>query len=241
MWYKLSKIYVGTNQVRPEKWREPWANTVAWYPLNNTTKNADMSWHNYNLTENYTPTYTGINWVEALKTWANLWYLTSSSVPIPYANQARTISAWAYSHAYSSTYNYWFILSYGWPDATKYWMDAQPTRYWNSYEFEFGTGAGSNIVDWANTLNVWKLHTTVVTWSAALYYVDGVLVWSQAKTLSTDSTSSRQFCIGSYNVSPTTNDYRWRFYISNVVIERVARSADDVANYYKLTKKQYWL
>lgn len=38
-----------TKNITTDFWRKPWTNTIAFYPLNNTTKLQDMSWNNRHL------------------------------------------------------------------------------------------------------------------------------------------------------------------------------------------------
>ena len=102
MGYKLQKIYVWSQQVRPSGW-QPWANTLAWYPLETDTK--DYSWNNRDWT-NSNVTFSG-----GIATFNG----NNAVVTVPDASWQRptanfTISAWARATSWTHTwYNYTII------------------------------------------------------------------------------------------------------------------------------------
>jgi hypothetical protein len=55
---EVSAVYVWDTQIYPAGWK-PWANTLAYYPLETDTK--DYSWNNRNLTNSWI-TFDGGVW-----------------------------------------------------------------------------------------------------------------------------------------------------------------------------------
>ena len=91
MWYKVNRIMMRPNgvekQVRP-KTRNPWANTVGYYPLN--TDFDDYSWNSRNLT-NTNATITTLGGVSCAYYWGNA-YSTYTGYSL--IRDARTTSVW---------------------------------------------------------------------------------------------------------------------------------------------------
>ena len=63
MWYKINKIRVGTQQVRPDTWT-PWPNTLWYWTFDDMNANqiTDVSWNWNNITGGVMPTYTQVLW-----------------------------------------------------------------------------------------------------------------------------------------------------------------------------------
>ena len=91
MWYKVNKIYVGTQQVRPV-WK-PWSNTIAYYPLTSTTTVNDMSGNNRNLT-NHSVSFNTYDWVNCAYFNGSSQYLNQDSVNMWLFSGSLTVSSW---------------------------------------------------------------------------------------------------------------------------------------------------
>lgn len=195
--------------------RQPWANTVAYYPLTSITTVNDKSGNNRNLT-NYNGvafgTYAGVDC--AAFAW-NKMILYNSDFPAIWYGDC-TISCWMYT----TSNNQQIVLS-----------------YWNADT----TGLVIIIRNWyidpnlaPVTLNAWHHIAYVVESWYLKMYVDGVLVYNNP-----------------YNVNIGKSLWIWRktymddmnylWYINEVIIESIARTAQEIQDYYNNTKSSYWL
>lgn len=75
MWNKIQKIYVWSNQVRPNTWN-PWANTIAYFPFKenmlDATWNITLSWTMVQDGLGFRPT-TNTSWKAPSALYENLW------------------------------------------------------------------------------------------------------------------------------------------------------------------------
>lgn len=220
----------------PETRYTPWANTIAYYPLTSVTQTNDMkwSWTPYNLVSSGTVTYTWVWWVSAIDTTS--WYLTWTISNIPLNDASRTISVWAYLN--SNTWNAFQVMWYYWwrPSLqihhTEQMMSYQPTiAVWCLYLANFyddlskfsGTDA-SDPYKWYNIIYTYD-------WTTQNIYLNWVQFLAQTISL---ATSSNNFYI--WRSNQWTN-FPW--YLSELIIEDIAWSSQDVANYYDFNKSYY--
>lgn len=193
----------------------PWENTVAYYPLTSTTTVNDQSGNNRNLT-NYNGvafgTYAGVDC--ASFAW-NKMILYHSDFPARWYGDY-TMSCWMYT----TSNNQQIVLS-----------------HWNADT----TGLNMIIKNWyidpniaPVTLNTWHHIAYVVESWYLKMYVDGVLVYNNPHNVN----GSKSLWIWRQTYTDTMN-YLW--YISNVIMESVARTAQEIANYYNNTKNLYWI
>jgi hypothetical protein len=221
MWYKVNKRLVWTKQVRPSWWN-PWANTVAYYPL--TADFNDKSWNWYNLTVS-NASITNLNWVSCGYYSNGRAYNTSAPV-----GTQRTLSAWVYN------------ITTSWAPAVIWTWASQGSWYCIFLALTSGTVEISDFyrvwVQWGTlSKNTWHNIVAVNDNTSMKIYVDGVLKGSNTHTRTDAST-----WISVWG-KPFTNQYdnNCTWYISNAIIEKAVWSDTDVANYYNLTKSDYWL
>jgi hypothetical protein len=214
-------------QVRP-KTRNPWANTIAYYPLTSTTTVNDISGNNRNLTN---------NWVQFWEyDWVDCAYFNASSYLIK--NWALftwdptfTVSFYA-KCVWFQQYNgraYWFVGTGDWVKSFWQWISAnnqwhklqiwwwsndRNTGYtidnnWHYIVFEYSNGAGEVYVDCNSIYSG--------TWSPNIEDSKTVIWWN-----------------------PNLSDlFNW--YISNFICENKIRTANERTDYYNQTKWNYWL
>lgn len=239
----VKEVYVGTTKVRPSEWK-PWANTVAYRPLNSTTTVNDQSWNNYNLTQTGGSfgTYNGVNCFYNGGGTTGYFTLTSGA-KIPSGNAVRTISLWAYTT--STDYNYQRYFIEYWRHITwnaVYIANVKPTSSSSYVKYQAGFWNAEYAQKTNQPLNTWALLTFVYSGSMNLY-VDGELAESKSSSTSINTTaisSSYPLRIMKWATS-TSNNYQVRWYISEVIIENKARTADEISAYYNQTKGNYWL
>ena len=223
MWYKVKRILVGTNQVRPYRYN-PWSNTVAYYPLTSSTTVNDLSWNSRTLTNSWSVTFWTYKWVDcAYFSWSN--YLYNSSV---YSNQnAITVSWWMYFIAnsqYSDNVFRWGNNLWPWVDRT------------NNNNFRCSPWLSAYIAISSDT--TWRHYAFTYSWWSTWtlkFYVNWVLIWTYSSA--TPPSSSWIAISRSYN----NNEGYFKWWQSNIIVENKVRTDTEVLNYYNKSKSNYWL
>lgn len=221
--------YTATCWVTDQNWWQPWANTVAYFPLssdltdvissNSLTGNCTY-WTIWGSTINCAITTS--NWLSWI--WANL----------PQWDDARTVSMWFYFNG--SNTNEWWCVTYGtawtnnqvfatWSEvnngAWKLWLSQRWSNSW--YKYTWTTGSWYLVTMTYNTNHEWKLYinwTYIGVWNKAIWTAgNDILLWG---------------------LIWNTWDYLyWGF--SNLIIENVERTSQEISDYYDLTKLDYWI
>ena len=224
---ELKEAYLGAGG-----W-QPWANTIAYYPLTSTTTTSDESGNGHNLTNGWATfgTYSGVDCVYLGNTNSKKLYTTISWLG---ANPTFTVNV--YVNRQWTTNSDWWQLFVVWSIGSSngcYWSAIRTdwkylawTRWWGE--------ARSTVT---NTLDKWELITVVKNASNTIVYRNASEI---ANGTITTNISSTAFTIGSFNsTSWTYQSFYW--YLSEFILENKARAAQDVSNYYNLTKWNYWL
>ena len=244
MWYKLNWIYVWNQKVRPEPEPPftPWANTLAYYPLQKDVNDYSWNWRNWT---NYNVTFS-----DGIATFNGSY----SSIVVPSADRQKptsnfTISAWArptsWTHTgswkpmfivtkwqfYANTeqdFFYWLAIT----DENKYafwWIATWISDDWDTYPWESTT---------AVNLNERNLYTLTNNWTTKTLYLNGVQI-KQATADTTDSSSSIPIVIGDAYFNNNHGYFNWN--ISEVILENKTRTQQDILDYYNQTKGIYGL
>jgi len=216
MWYKVNKIRVGTQQVRPSGWT-PTSNTLVYYPLTASSTVNDLSGNNRNLTKYWSCTFWTYQWVSCLYLpWSESSYLKYNWDSGSYYNFTMSfyyycMDVWNWSNILYSNDNWVFVNP-----------NNQPRFSW-----------ANNIPNTPSITNSWKHIVCVANWSVAKIYINGVAYswnWQTSRSISTV-----------VEVSWTGSGHSSKWYVSNVIIESKARTDAEVLNYYNQTKSNYWL
>lgn len=226
-------IYCGSRKLRPDGWWGWWkpsANTVAYYKLE--TDANDYSWNWYNLVTTHTsPSFETYQWVNCAKfNGSNMELHNNSLNPSAYWNSF-TVSAWAYLWWWSATtvicntYKSWSTY-YNW--ALNKWSYSSYLTLWNGLDF------------WTLWPSSWWWYHLLFTCNnrSTITYVNWVQ--SNTWTLSLNLTNNWVFWIW------TTEDggsmyYYLNWWLSNIIVENKARTADEISTYYNKSKSNYWL
>ena len=223
MWYKLKRIMMRPNgvekQVRPIGWK-PWANTIAYYKFDWNLN--DSSGNSYNLSvAAWSITY-----------WTASWW-------------------WKYAHINKNTRtNYWEkSFDYNWNNTISLRMNPQITNgsilleMWSrSNEFLRFNGAIFCWFWWDMTYsmsaNTRYLVTFTRSWTSTALYINGSLIWTWigGKTW-THNIRFKLNNAGDTSSSTYSNNSYW----SELIWENKTRTAQEVTDYYNLTKWNYWL
>lgn len=225
---EVKKIYIGSTQVRPSWWK-PWANTVAYYPLTSITTTTDSQW-TYNLTNGGNVVFGTYQWVDCASfngTSSSMLSNTSLSFP---SSPTQTVSVWMYiswtGNVYQTIYHIW-TTSRTW----KLWS----WFYYNTWlSISSWYGWYESIKAW-NVNWAWHLLTNVTNWTSSVQYLDGVEYQSFTNSLTNTQTQLR------VGWAQSSSSERLTWYLSNLIVENKARTAQEVTDYYNQTKWDYWL
>lgn len=229
MWYKLKRIMMRPNgvekQVRPSGWK-PWANTIAYYPLE--TDFNDASWNSRNLA-NTNATITSLNWVDcAYYNWNSYsiyeWTALSAS--------DRTFSVWCYVPI-NNNGTLVHISNYQYVDNTgSLWTNLYQSKVYVSDWM-------SNYIEY--TITQWQWVNVVVAQNNS--NVSLYIKWQLAQTISNYPSEQRSSNGWGLWAKFWKNNHSERLtgYLSNVILEDKARTAQEITNYYNLTKSNYGL
>ena len=225
MWYEVNKRYIGTNLVRPVVWK-PWVNTLAYYKLESNAD--DFSGNNRNWTWN-SMTYTTDGAVQVAN--FNWGYII---LPTVWVLNNVTVNLWFKSTQSTSNENPMVFLAPSSDNKNLSLALSSGLVYVNRWN---GTNVYS-INSW-NSLADWQWHNITITINntTQTLYIDGVLKSSGACSYSIEwaGRSALWKNIGS------SDNATYKGYMSNVIIESVCWSNDEIVSYYNLTKSNYWL
>lgn len=227
----------------PSGWWQPWANTLAYYPLEIDTN--DYSWNNRNWTNNWV-TFSWWLWVFNGSSYVSLW-------------------TWSWTNiATNMTISAWFKWNWSWSKdnaivaKTKYYMPNYSSWYYsitiheqdfylcgwycngsdyNTHPMNFRTTGWWSPTIWPTTqANKW--YNVVITNDGNMKkaYIDGVL-YATENVSSTTSTVSIDTRIGSFVKYNYDSYFNWN--ISNVIFENKTWTAQEVLDYYNATKDNY--
>lgn len=217
----------------PEQWGwQPWANTIAYYPLNSTTTVNDLSWNWYNLTNvNNWILFQIYQWVDCSVFSNNNYYnalvITTWDI-IP--KTTFTYSAWLYILDYD--YNPRLFTTYG---ASPYCVLLNYPWYWERIAIWSSTAsAGLSIIK--NSRHLYTVTWNFSTWQY-IWYIDWVVNNSWSWNPITPWVWVAIWCPDAISQSWQADKYNG--WMSNVIVEDKIRTAQEVSDYYTLTSWDY--
>lgn len=232
-------VYVWTNTMKNAYiWeyipRQPWANTLAYYPLTSSTTTSDMkwSWTAYNLTNNWVSfgTYAGVScaYFPNSTAWSdtNYWLYTTAF----WMSTDMTVSLRFYQISFPNTHSCQFQF---WTGTRNYVLWTWINSSWDVCLWAWQS-ANESIVIWKGTYQ-WEWHYMTVTksWTNFTLFIDK----EQITTLSFSNAVPQRFNLWAQPVD-RSDLYG---YLSEVIVETVAWDADRISDYYNYTKANYWL
>lgn len=201
-----------------DQWWQPWVDNIVYFALDNNLTD-------YTNTYTLTPTSASIinfNWVKCLD--CTSWYASWTIATLPQWASARTNMFWVYLNA-KGTVIYWYGTS-SYPYRRYDWCFTDNTYLlWQCSGYSIGT----------NLFSMSARHHVALARDSSnnmKIYFDGTLVKTWNVTFNTTWTN---IALGA-DVGGTS-PLNW--YLSNFIIEGKERTAQEVADYYDLTKSLY--
>lgn len=233
MWYKIQKIYVGTNQVRPHE-EKPIPDTYILYmPMTTSAWATDKSKNWYTIT-NTDVTFWTYQWVDC-------WYFNGSSAKMTVGTKFTlpanaTFLCWCYCYSKSTYYDrkiFDFRWSYFFIPYYYCWGTSGSGQWYGIYTASDGYLSADRT--WS-----WYLYYALRNWSSISYWVKWSSSASGTKTIwsSAAITATSTITIG--------NDYSWaaRYWygwLSELILDWKLWTSAEVDTYYNSTKSKYWL
>lgn len=229
--WNVKSLYLWTTKVRPK--REPWANTVAYYPLTATTTINDKK-----------PTGTKYN----LTNWGNVAFGTYQWVSCAYFNGTSNSKLYNTSVSFSAypTQTVCFRVYINSTSTSVYqilhhiWTSSPNGKLWSWFKYDTWLAISSwnssyeSVKSW-NITWAWHLITNVTNWNSSIQYLDG---WQYQIFTNSLTAAQSQLYIGS---SQSSTSERLTGYESEFIVENRPRTAEEVWNYYNWTKGNYWI
>lgn len=199
---------------------QPWANTVAYYPLVEDVLDYSGNGNNWTWNPN------SFTWWVANYSWA--------STTIPYSiiyRDTYTVNLWVNSNQAQSQrgvlnqhtqVSWWFYLS-----VFKSWWWV----WWRTWPW----GSDYNDISDSTPLIWWHLITCQVVWGGKKIYVDGVLKAS-SNYVGSKMTDTLYIWYDHW-----ANGWAWNGKVSKIIVENRAWTQSEIAEYYNQTKSNYWL
>lgn len=211
-------------------WWQPWANTLAYYPLSADFN--DASWNGYNLTNSW--------WSITTVWWVGCAYYDGSSYSL---NTSNPIFSWTYTISVwrrpaSTSWVMWMVLA--WTSSTNvewdfWWLQQSSWVIWASDWYTLNRSVNSNFTVSADT---WYLLTTTVSnYRDVTIYVNWALKNSLVRWNSLYNQTWVILWAKKWNVYSEMSTW----YISNVIFEDKVWTVTEIADYFDQTKSNYWL
>ena len=202
--------------------RKPWINTVAYRPLTSSSMIQDMSWNNKNLTDSWSVSFWLYQWIDcAYFNWSNHLYNTNV-----YSNQnALTVMWFLYFVNFSSWYDKNIFRRWNnlWPRIESY-QNILHCSPWLQQSISVSSDSG-------------RLHYAFTyDWSWTLkFYVNATLIWTNSSASPPSSTWIR------ISRSYQNNNSFTKWWQSEIIVEKVVRTQEEIAAYLNKLKSKYWI
>lgn len=230
----IKKVTIRPNgtekQIRPVGWGwwQPWANTIAYLKLEADTNDSSGNWNNGTPTNITYTQPSGVSKNVAVLNWS-WWKIDFSSSLV--TGWTFTISLWVYWNMIADGTWLNMIMWNAKSDAVWYYTD----RYWTRLRSFINSTASVETTNLYSQYQ-WFLYTFSYSNWTMKWYKNASLIWTATKTLS--SSDTRNFFIWYRAYS---SDRYWNWYISDFIVESKVRTAQEITDYYDLTKWDYWI
>ncbi len=203
-------------RIRPDGWK-PWANTIAYYPFEKDINDYSWNWNNW------TSWWWTYSW----------WFLTTTSL-------VRRSKLPNYDMSWEFTYSVWVDMNNTASDVyieictDNNYYPTSAIRLHSKITVQFHRSNTWYVVDSPSSYT-WIHCIQMVRDSSKIYlYIDWTLIWSSSCS---SWAPSNNYYMQLWNAWSSFAKVR----LSNLIIEKKARTAEEITSYYNLTKSNYWL
>lgn len=212
----------------PEQWWQPWANTILYLPMNSSTNFTDQSWNWY--TGTWTWNYS-INTVDGVECWDfQGWYIRFTWLQNINANSFTHIFWWNTNRP-----NRWEVSSFlqanNSSDAHSSFWISQSWYYFMATNLYWWYDLISDI----NNRTWWQMLTFVKDWTDISISIND----EQPFTITWNSNSNDFTIFDIWSRDDVYSYQWWAWWLSNVIVENKVRTAQEISDYYNLTKSLY--
>lgn len=205
----------------------PWADTIAFYPF--TEDRNDHSWNSYNVTTNNSTQLGTYQWVDCMD--FNHSFCVVGTIDGMQSYNNYTMSFWVYKTWWINIqFSEWWGWGWSWPSLRTSNNELRWGNETNTYS-SFSNSSTPN--------NTW-LHIVIVAdnWEWAIYVnnTKTVIKSSWVVAPSNNGNSLYIWALSDWGIS-----YPSDWYISNLIIEKKARTAQEISDYFNATKSTYWI
>lgn len=230
-------LIVASQPTPPSPWRQPWANTIAYYPLDSANTVGDLSGNNYTLINDWGISFWTYNWVDCC--YINSWMLSSQITSV--SRNALTYNIW-YCEESAPTYDNGSLISMSYADPRSSWgfftgvvrAKGRPSwAYWIAWAIAIPwSDAGSTAS--SVTANTWYNICYTFDGSVWTLYVNWQLIGTVTESWSNDITY--------LNISRSMDLNRSiKWYVSEAIYEDKIWTQTEITNYFNDTKANYWI
>lgn len=213
---------------KKKKWWKPWANTIAYYPLTSETTVNDMSGNWHNLTASWTQDF----WVH--------WWVDSVSFNWTQTLTASWLLPWTATQELTINQRFYIVSIPSDVDGKIWWTEkSSNSAYakWTTPEWMWLNMWSSELYTWVQPIWKWVFSSQ----SIKDWYANWTILWDGINYSQTSTGAVNLNNIGTNFTLGNSSNRRLSCYVSNVIIENKARTAQEIANYYNLTKSNYGL
>lgn len=236
VWDNWTEIISNTVSVMP--WWQPWTDTLAYYPF--TSNWNDESWNGYHLSSTNSTSVVTLWDIKALdmnNSYCTTWSISGTSLLIttlPYTIVfwTKAKASWLNKAFAITWYEWWSWWWSGISAPTSSWWQIE-VRAWNTTNQITKWNAGSSYAD-----TNWHLYVVSFGTSWLNVYVD----WNTTPVRTTNWSVWPENN-GSPLIIGARQDYTvcGNWYISRVIIEKKAWTAQESQDYYNSSKWIYWI
>lgn len=228
-------IIQATKFITTSPWRQPWANTIAYYPLNWDLLDHSLSWTHNAVIDSWTPTWVTVQDRQVINlAWKYLttWGLTTSIFNSPFTLCFYTKFN---STPWSLVWMMWDVNGASWWniniqfESIQWWMQWYVQKTSSTYRRN-----AFSCSPWTN----WHLMCFTGSWTAdPLFYLDwneitATISWSTFQQL-----TSYNFVI--WAAYGTASDRKNNNCFSEIILEDKVWTAQEISDYYNQTKSLY--
>lgn len=211
----------------PERW-QPWANTVLYLPLDSTNTVNDLSGNGYNMTNNGSVSFWTYGWVDCAYFW--------TTAPYWLKNTSANIISWDYTFL---VWINWDASTSGTSNPRIFWWNNDWWLLWERSRDTFHP-AFQWTSSWVSYTSWW--HLVAFTGNISSKNFTPYKDWVQLTGWTWNSGTSYSWILIGANEGNNSSTYdRFCGYMSAVIFENKIWTAQEVSDYYNLTKSNYGL